>query len=101
MSELDLLSTDTMWESVSDEDERRSIVGSFHTFTHAEKMCRNPVNVHAGGNCAAFKKMILFSSGVRTADVSLKKSTVDRRDVFDEIYFFFFLILHYVYFDLF
>lgn len=40
--------------------------------------------------CAAFKKMILFSSGVRTADVSLKKSTVDRRDVFDEIYFFFF-----------
>lgn len=36
-------------------------------------------------NCAAFKKMILFSSGVRTADVSLKKSTVDRGDVFNPI----------------
>lgn len=88
---------------------RTSGVPSLALFTRLlmlRKCARNPVNVHAGGNSELpsrrwFKKMILFSSGVRTADVSLKKSTVDRRDVFDEIYFFFFLILHNVYFDLF
>lgn len=85
MSELDLLLTDKCGKVFQMRTSDVFNVGSFYMFTHAEKMCRNPVNVHAGGNCAAFKKMILFSSGVRTADVSLNKSTVDRRDVFNPI----------------